>query len=122
MTDIFRAPGNRFDLEQAIMAAWQTKDDIDLVFKKHCDDPTPMSEDTLSNLLLGITTLHDARCNELFNQFEASIREVKRQKEELIREAADIARTVSQYPYATINPMDLRETIATSIEKLNTDY
>ena len=36
---------SRFDLEQAIMLAWQTSDDIDLLYKHHGDAPRPMTED-----------------------------------------------------------------------------
>jgi len=36
------------------MIAWQTSDDIDLLFKHHGDHPVPMTEDEVGNALLGI--------------------------------------------------------------------
>jgi len=53
------------DLEQAIMMAWQTSEDIDLLFKHYGDAPKPMTEDEVMNALLGIKTLHDMRCHAL---------------------------------------------------------
>jgi hypothetical protein len=49
------------DLEQAIMLCWQTSDDLELFFRYHCDAPTPMTEDEVSNTLLGIKLLNDMR-------------------------------------------------------------
>ena len=51
----------KIDLESAIMVAWQTSEDIDLLFKHYGDHPTPMSEDEVLNALLGIKVLHDMR-------------------------------------------------------------
>jgi hypothetical protein len=53
------------DLEQAIMLAWQTADDIDLLYKHHGDAPKPMTEDEVANALLGIKILHDMRMHAL---------------------------------------------------------
>ena len=53
------------DLEMAIMVAWQTSEDIDLLFKHHGDHPIPMTEDEVANALLGIKILHDMRCHAL---------------------------------------------------------
>jgi hypothetical protein len=47
------------------MMAWQTADDIDLLFKHHGDAPIPMTEDEVGNALLGIKILHDMRCHAL---------------------------------------------------------
>jgi hypothetical protein len=49
------------DLEQAIMQCWQTSDDLELFFRYHGDAPTPMTEDEVSNGLLGIKLLNDMR-------------------------------------------------------------
>jgi hypothetical protein len=55
------------DLEDAIYKAWQTSDDIDLLFKHHGDAPEPMTEDEVANTLLGIKQLHDMRCHALMD-------------------------------------------------------
>jgi hypothetical protein len=53
------------DLETAIMMAWQTSEDIDLLFAHYLDAPKPMTEDEVGNALLGIKILHDMRMHAL---------------------------------------------------------
>jgi hypothetical protein len=60
---------NTIDLESAIMLAWQTSEDIDLLFKHHGDHPVPMTEDEVSNVLLGIKVLHDMRMAKLMDTY-----------------------------------------------------
>lgn len=60
---------DRFDLEQDIMLAWQTGDDIDLLYKHHGDAPRPMTEDQVANALLGIKVLHDMRMEKLMDTY-----------------------------------------------------
>jgi|TARA_R110000851_G_scaffold50007_1_gene119897 hypothetical protein len=64
-----------FDLESEIMSVWNTKDDLELITSRMMDDPDPMSEDDIANVLIGLTELHDIRCKKLFNVFEAMLRE-----------------------------------------------
>jgi len=59
----------KVDLESAIMLAWQTCEDIDLLFKHHGDHPIPMSDDEVSNALLGIKVLHDMRMEALMDKY-----------------------------------------------------
>jgi len=59
----------RIDLESAIMTAWQTADDIDLLFKHYGDHPTPMTEDDVLNALLGIKVLHEMRMEKLMDTY-----------------------------------------------------
>jgi hypothetical protein len=51
------------------MIAWQTSDDIDLLFKHHGDAPRPMTEDEIGNALLGIKVLHDMRMEKLMDTY-----------------------------------------------------
>ena len=60
---------DRYDLEQAIMVAWQTADDIDLLYKHHGDAPRPMTEDEIATALLGIKALHDMRMEKLMDTY-----------------------------------------------------
>jgi hypothetical protein len=60
---------NKIDLENAIMTAWQTSDDLDLLFKHHGDHPVPMTEDEVSNALWGIKVLHDMRMEKLMDTY-----------------------------------------------------
>ena len=59
----------KVDLESAIMLAWQTSEDIDLLFKHYGDHPVPMSEDEVLNVLLGIKVLHDMRMERLMDKY-----------------------------------------------------
>ena len=66
---------DRFDLESAIQTVWHTKDDLDLITQQMVDDPEPMTEDDLSNVMVGLSELHDIRCKKLFSVFETMLRE-----------------------------------------------
>lgn len=59
----------KVDLESAILLAWQTSEDIELLFKHHGDAPKPMTEDEVGNALLGIKILHDMRCEALMDTY-----------------------------------------------------
>lgn len=57
------------DLESAIMVAWQTSEDLDLLYKHHGDHPVPMTEDDVANALWGIKVLHDMRMEKLMDTY-----------------------------------------------------
>lgn len=57
------------DLESAIMLAWQTSEDIELLYKHHGDSPKLMTEDEIANALLGIKILHDMRMEQLMDTY-----------------------------------------------------
>jgi hypothetical protein len=59
----------KIDLEQAIMVAWQTSEDLDLLFKHHGDHPVPMTEDEVGNVLWGLKILHDMRMEKLMDTY-----------------------------------------------------
>ena len=59
------------DLEDKIMGVWSTCEDIDTFLYRYLDSPAgDMSEDDIANTLLGIKTLHDQRCQKLWDAFE----------------------------------------------------
>lgn len=58
---------NRFDLENAIMACWNTVDDIRLLAESE------LPEEELLNGLVGLERLHDLRCKKVFDIFEKLI-------------------------------------------------
>lgn len=64
----------QFDLEQDIMSAWATADDIKLVL--HSFDS--LSEDQRMNALIGIEQMHTLRMNKLFATFETFLKEYYR--------------------------------------------
>ena len=57
-------------LEDLIMAAWMTKEDIDSVLWVLMDRVKKPDEDEISNLLIGLHSLHDARMTKLFEAYE----------------------------------------------------
>ena len=59
------------DLEDKIMGIWSTCEDIDTFLYRYLDSPADeMSEDDIANTLLGIKTLHEQRCQRLWDAFE----------------------------------------------------
>ena len=66
---------DRFNLEAEIMNVWNTKDDLNAITSRMMDDPDPMSEDDIANVLIGLSELHDIRCKKLFNVFESMVKD-----------------------------------------------
>jgi len=67
---------DRFNLEEEIQNVWQTKDDLNAIAERHYDDPEgPMTEDEISNLLIGLSELHETRCKKLWRVFETMVKE-----------------------------------------------
>jgi hypothetical protein len=66
-----------YEIEQEINKVWSTVDDVATLRWAHLDRPTPMSEDELSNALLGIETLLTLRCEHLFEVYSKLLKETK---------------------------------------------
>ena len=64
---------NRFDLEQAIHQAWQTEQDLYLIYETTLDGRDKLTEDEIANRLLGLSCLHSDRMNKLWVVFEQLI-------------------------------------------------
>lgn len=65
---------DRFDLEAAIMEAWSTTEDIDLIYHNTDNlDLTPKDCDTLQNQLLGLKHISDLRFRKLWDTFESLV-------------------------------------------------
>lgn len=62
---------DRFELEDAITACFQTTDDLKLVTGQVLDGEG--APDALANALIGIQELHALRCQKVFDIFEALI-------------------------------------------------
>lgn len=67
---------DRFNLEQAIMACWNTSEDIK-VLSANILDGEEMTDDDLSNTLIGIECIHNLRMRRLFSIFETMIKNGK---------------------------------------------
>ena len=67
---------DRFNLEEQIQNVWQTKDDLNAITERIYDDPDgPMTDDEISNVLIGLSELHEIRCKKLWRIFETMVRE-----------------------------------------------
>jgi hypothetical protein len=69
---------DRFDLEAAIMSAWNTSEDIDLIY--HNTDNLKLDAeycDTLQNQLLGLKYINDLRMSKVWDVFEELIKQGK---------------------------------------------
>ena len=59
---------DRFTLEQAIMDAWHTADDIKLLLNAVLNEQ--FDTDEIANALMGLQGLHDLRARRVFDIFE----------------------------------------------------
>ena len=59
-----------FDLEQRIMDCWNVTNDIEVVYYQMLDRPTPLTEDEIANVLLGLKALYEMKFERLHNAFE----------------------------------------------------
>ena len=64
---------DRFDLEEEIMKVWQTEDDLDAVVHRMMEDPDPIPNKEIANLLISVSKIHDLRCQKLFDIFEKMV-------------------------------------------------
>ena len=64
---------NRFDLEQDIMNCWSIVDDIKEL-NRCMLDRRKLTEDEVSNYLLGLETIYQVKFERLFETFEMLIR------------------------------------------------
>lgn len=63
-----------YKLEDLIMQAWSTSEDLDLLLWSMMDRPTPMTEDEQANMIIGITALHNSRMQKLLETYTAVLR------------------------------------------------
>lgn len=109
----------QYDLEQAIMASWGTKEDLELFVKQLCDGPRKMTEDEIWNMVYGIACLHGARSEAVFELYEEYIARVREEYTSLLEGAIEAAMTAGLSPIAEANPIDFRSLIANEIRRLD---
>lgn len=68
---------NRFDMEQQIMTCWNVCEDLDTVMEGVLEGD--MTQDRISNVLLGMKELYHLKFEKLWLQFEAMCRETDNQ-------------------------------------------
>jgi len=57
-------------LEEKIMECWNVTSDIKIVYEEHLDSPTPMTEDEIANILIGMEYLYNRKFQRLFEAYE----------------------------------------------------
>lgn len=60
---------DRFDLEQDILRVWGTVEDLEIANKLVLDGAEPLTEDEISNIIMGIEQTLDLRCRSLWDTF-----------------------------------------------------
>jgi hypothetical protein len=73
---MIEAEVNRFDFEQQIFDCWHVTKDLDAMYKHACES-YPIDPDEITNVLLGMKQLYDIKFNQLFDTFEALVRQQK---------------------------------------------
>lgn len=66
---------DRFDFEQKILECWNITKDIRDLNEQYMN--SEMTEDNVSNYLLGLETIYEVKFDQLFNMFEKMIHEGK---------------------------------------------
>lgn len=110
----------RFDMEQEILRVWGLKEDLELFHERYLDGPTTMSEDEVSNIIAGLISMTDLRCQKAFDTFEKwCSADYERQQEfdNVLEIAANIAETEGLHDVA-VPREDFRTRIARKIRSL----
>ena len=89
--ETFEKKADIFELEQSIMQCWNVVDDIKLITRQVYDRPTPLTDDELGNLLIGLESIYHLKFEKCFNEFEAICREYHkfRKTHEFVQNAKD---------------------------------
>ena len=67
---------DRFDFEQQIMKCWNVTEEIGLLHENVLENDN-FTKDDISNFLLGLETIYEAKFNKLFDMFEELVKEGK---------------------------------------------
>lgn len=66
----------RFDLEQQILNCWNMVEDVKAL-NAHLMDHREMTQDEISNYLLGLETIYNVKFEQLFSMYERMVEEGK---------------------------------------------
>lgn len=119
----------QFDLEQQIMAVWETKEELELFLEAYMDGPNKMTEDEVHNTVYGIACIHNLKCDKAFRTFEKLLKALKQEKEDrdiytrdqALEEAAKVVETFGLSPIALPPVESVRAALARQIRKLKTE-
>lgn len=66
---------DRFDLEEALAACWNTQDDLNILYEEILEGDS--SSEDIANAMLGLSRLHGMRCAKAMRILEELIHEGK---------------------------------------------
>jgi hypothetical protein len=69
-----------FDLEQNIMKCWSVTDDINALHEQMLDSVNGMSDDEISNYLIGLNAIYQVKFERLWANFETICHEYHKLK------------------------------------------
>ena len=109
------------DLEDKIMSVWGTVEDIDTFLYRYLDSPAgEMSEDDIANTLLGIKTLHDQRCQKLWDAFEDVLKsntEARHRGSGTFNGSGSVAEPIEGFDYTPRWPKDPKKLLARAADE-----
>ncbi|NBW56824.1 hypothetical protein EBR43_03375 [bacterium] len=65
---------DRFDFEQQLLECWNITKDIKALCEAVCDRNPAMTEDEITNVLIGLEYLYELKFNKLWSMFENGVR------------------------------------------------
>ncbi len=68
---------NQIDFEQDLFRCWHVCDDLKTLARAMLDNPDSMSEDEISNIVIGLDALYDHRFRQLMDDFEMMVEQGK---------------------------------------------
>jgi hypothetical protein len=82
---------NIFDLEQSILQCWNVCDDLDLLYSQTMERSTPLTQDEMANILLGMKSLYQLKFQKCFAEFESFCSDYHKYRKmyELVQRAKD---------------------------------
>lgn len=65
---------DRFELEEHITRLDAVSEELETILSAVCDAPTPLTQDQISNMLIGVIELHKQRYERMWCCFERCIK------------------------------------------------
>ena len=84
------------ELEKKIIECWGVVDDLDFIFKQHCDSDLSDDPDKLSNILLGLVSIYELRFRDLYDACKVSSTEPYNMHKELVDAEANAEAIIEQ--------------------------
>lgn len=90
---------DRFDFEQQLISCWSIIDEIKLLNQNVLEgkvDGGKLTNDEISNYLLGLSTIYDFKFNKLWDMFEGVIMPIVRENKMLNEECVALIQQINE--------------------------